>query len=130
MLTEKDKEFMDKLQMLMDSRNLSVELRRGDPSYMVLRGNYGEAIHRTFRLTRQGVRWRFHHIFNQAYVQAFETILLVETAFGPQLRDHAIRMSRERYAARQGGTRRDLRFADSVLSRQRNRGANSGGNDR
>ena len=68
---------------------------------MVLRGTYGEKIHRTFRVTRQGVRWRFQRIFNDIYVAAFATILLIEKTFGTQLRDHAIQISRERYALRQ-----------------------------
>jgi len=53
-----------------------------------------------FRMSRQGVRWRFQRLFNRAYVDAFETILFVETTFGTQLRDHAIRISKERYTLR------------------------------
>jgi len=64
---------------------------------MVLRGTYGDKVHQTFRMSRQGVRWRFWHIFNQDYVQAFTTILAIESIFGSQLREHAIRISRERY---------------------------------
>lgn len=85
----------------MDSADLWVELRLDRPSYMVLRGNYGEKIHRAFHQTRQGVRWRFWRLFNDIYVSAFETILFIEKIFGPQLRDHAIQVSRERYAVRQ-----------------------------
>jgi hypothetical protein len=36
-----------------------------------------------------------------AYVQAFETIMFIEKIFGSQLRDYAIRISKERYALRQ-----------------------------
>ena len=39
--------------------------------------------------------------FNADYVQAFETILAIEKAFGTQLREHAIRISKERYTLRQ-----------------------------
>ena len=85
----------------MDSRDLSVELKPGKPSYMVLRGTYGEMIHNTFRMTRQGVRWRFWRLFNDIYVSAFETVLFVEKTFGTQLREYAIRISKERYALRQ-----------------------------
>jgi len=67
---------------------------------MVLKGTYGEKIHRTFRMTRQGVRWRFQRLFSQVYVEAFLTILMIEKTFGTQLREHAIRISRERYEAR------------------------------
>ena len=85
----------------MESKDLSVELKPDRPSRMVLRGTYGEGIHRAFRMTRQGVRWRFWRLFNDIYVSAFETILFVEKTFGTQLRDHAIRISKERYALRQ-----------------------------
>ena len=100
-LTEKDKEFLERLKCLMESKDLSVELKRDSPSYMILRGTYGEKVHKTFRMTRQGVRWRFGHIFNQAYVSAFETIMMIEQTFGSNLRDHAIRISKQRYALRQ-----------------------------
>jgi len=78
-----------------------VELKPGRPSYMVLKGTYGEKIHQTFRMTRQGVRWRFYRLFNQVYVEAFETILMIEMTFGAQLREHAVKISKERYAMRQ-----------------------------
>ncbi len=42
---------------------------------MVLRGTYGGKVHEAFRMTRQGVRWRFWRLFNDIYVSAFETIL-------------------------------------------------------
>ena len=101
MMTEKDKTFLEELKKLMDSKDLWVELKPGEPSHMVLKGTYGEKIHETFGVTRQGVRWRFHHLFSQAYVQAFETILFIEKIFGSQLREYAIRISREKYALRQ-----------------------------
>ena len=66
----------------MESKDLWVELKPAEPSYMVLKGTYGEKIHRTFRMTRQGVRWRFHRLFNHVYVEAFETILFVENVTG------------------------------------------------
>ena len=77
-----------------------MELKPDKPSYMVLKGTYGEKIHKTFRMTRQGVRWRFQRLFNQVYVEAFLTILLIEKTFGSQLRDYAVRISKERYALR------------------------------
>ena len=100
-MTEKDKIFLEKLKKLMDSKELWVELKPGEPSRMVLKGTYGEKIHKTFSVTRQGVRWRFHHMFSQAYVGAFETIMFIEKVFGSQLRDYAIRISKERYVLRQ-----------------------------
>ncbi len=92
---------MEKLKRLIESRDLRVELKPGEPSRMILKGTYGEKIHETFGVTRQGVRWRFHHLFSRAYVQAFETIVFIEKMFGTQLRDYAIRISKERYTLRQ-----------------------------
>jgi len=65
---------------------------------MVLKGTYGHKVHKTFGVTRQGVRWRFQHVFGHIYVRAFETILFIEKVFGTQLRDYAIRISKEHYA--------------------------------
>ena len=84
----------------MESKDLWVELKPNRPSYMVLKGTYGEKIHKTFRMSRQGVRWRFFRLFNQVYVEAFETILFLEKVFGTQLRDYAVRISKERYELR------------------------------
>jgi len=101
----------------MDSKDLSVELEPGNPSSMVLRGTYGEKIHRVFRMTRQGVRWRFVRLFNDIYVSAFETILFIEKAFGPELRDHAIRISKERYARRQDAHETHFQNTDRLDSK-------------
>ena len=51
--------------------------------------------------TRQGVRWRFQRLFNTVYRKAFLVILFIEKTFGTQLRDYAVRISRERYSRRQ-----------------------------
>jgi len=91
---------LESLKTLMESKDLWVELKPGRPNYMVLKGTYGEKIHKTFRMTRQGVRWRFYRLFNQVYVDAFSTILMIERTFGTQLREHAIKISKERYEAR------------------------------
>jgi hypothetical protein len=99
-LTEKDATFLENLRQLIESKDLWVELKPGRPSYMVLKGTYGEKIHKTFRMSRQGVRWRFQRLFSHVYVEAFETILMIEKTFGTQLREYAIRISRERYEAR------------------------------
>lgn len=97
----------------MDSKDLKVELRPGNPSSMVLKGTYGQKIHQTFGTTRQGVRWRFQHLFGSSYVRAFETIVFIEATFGTELRDYAIRISRERYTLRQKATRIDFQNAAS-----------------
>ena len=85
----------------MESKDLWVELKPNNPSYMVLKGTYGEKIYKTFRVTRQGVRWRFNRLFNHVYVEAFETVLFLEKTFGTQLREYAIKISKERYTLRQ-----------------------------
>ena len=89
------------MKKLTESKDLWVELKPEKPGYMVLKGTYGEKIHKTFRVTRQGVRWRFQRLFNHVYVDAFLTILMIEKIFGTQLREHAVKISKERYALRQ-----------------------------
>jgi len=119
-LTEKDKTFLETLRQIMESKELWVELRPGSPSAMVLKGTYGEAIHQAFRMTRQGVRWRFWRLFNDIYVSAFETILFIEKTFATQLREHAIRISKERYALRQEITKNGFQTANTLVSRREN----------
>lgn len=117
-LTEKDKAFLETLRTLTESKDLSVELKPDRPSHMVLKGTYGEKIHKAFRLSRQGVRWRFWRLFNEIYVSAFETILFIEKVFGTQLREHAIRISKDRYALRQEIAKTGFQTADSLTSRR------------
>lgn len=113
-LTEKDKAFLETLKELMDSKALWVELKPGTPSSMVLKGTYGEKIHKAFRMTRQGVRWRFQRVFCDIYVNAFSTILFIEKTFGTQLREHAIQISKERYTLRQEINRSGFRSANTL----------------
>ena len=113
-LTQKDKEFLETIKTLMATRELWVELRADRPSYMVLRGTYGERVHKAFRMTRQGVRWRFGRLFNEIYVSAFETILFIERVFGSELREDAIRISRERHLLRQEVVGAGFRSADRL----------------
>ena len=101
MLTDKDKIFLEKLKNLMDSKDLRVELRPDGPSRMVLKGTYGEKIHTTFGVTRQGVRWRFQHIFGKKN-------------FGTELREYAVRISKERYAIRKEALSRGFQSAYDV----------------
>jgi len=97
----------------MESKDLWVELKPSSPSYMVLKGTYGEKVHKTFRITRQGVRWRFQRLFSHVYVEAFETILMIEKTFGTQLREYAVRISRERYEIRRETLKEGFRDASS-----------------
>ena len=84
---------------------------------MVLRGTYGEKVHRAFRMTRQGVRWRFWRIYNDIYISAFTAILFIEQTFGTQFREYAIRISKERYALRQEAFRSEFQNASAVRDR-------------
>ena len=96
------------MKKLTESKDLWVELKFAEPSRMVLKGTYGEKIHKTFRVTRQGVRWRFQRLFNQVYVEAFLTILMIEKIFGTELREYAVKISKERYALRQEALQRNI----------------------
>ena len=106
------------MKKLTESKDLWVELKPDEPGYMVLKGTYGEKIHKTFRVTRQGVRWRFQRLFNQVYVEAFLTILMIEKIFGAQLREYAIKISKEKYALRQEAMKMGFQSASSLSSRK------------
>ena len=94
-----------------------MELKPNRPSYMVLKGTYGEKIHKTFGVTRQGVRWRFQRLFGQVYTEAFETIIFIEKNFGTQLREYAVRISKERYALRQQVMNSSFQTAQDVFNK-------------
>ncbi len=94
-LTTKDAAFLETLRRLSDEKQLSIELKEDVLKRLVLRQNYGDRI-RSFHMTRQGVRWRFNHIFNQMYVSAYLTILLVESNFGTDLRHYAMAIAKQR----------------------------------
>lgn len=95
-LTRKDKEFLAALRHLMDEKQLRVELKDHGMLRLVLRQNYGDKVEKTFGVTRQGVRWRFNHVFNEMYVNALVTLLLVESQFGTELRRQAMAVARRR----------------------------------
>ncbi len=96
-LTEKDRNFLSALKKLMEENDLVVELKDNGWKRMVLRKNYGSRIESRFGLSRQGVRWRFHRIFSEAYVDSYATILWIESNFGSQLREKAMAIAKERY---------------------------------
>jgi hypothetical protein len=81
---------------------------------MVLKGTYGEKIHKTFRMTRQGVRWRFQRLLNHVYVEAFLTILMIEKVFGTRLREHAVRIGKERFVLRREAQKAGFESAASI----------------
>ncbi|MCX7013703.1 MAG: hypothetical protein NTW86_14310 [Candidatus Sumerlaeota bacterium] len=95
-LTEKDKEFLEKLRALQDKRDLLIESREDGIKRLILRKNYGDKIEGEFGMTRQGVRWRFQRLLNEIYPSAYETILFIETSFGVELRAPAMAIARQR----------------------------------
>jgi hypothetical protein len=99
-LTNKDKEFLDRLRPLFEQRQLSVELRQDGLKRLVLRSNYGDKIEKAFGLTRQGVRWRFQRLFSEIYVSSLETLYFIESRFGTELRALALEIARERVELR------------------------------
>jgi hypothetical protein len=99
-LTVKDKDFLEKLKSLLESKYLSIELKTDGLKRLVLRGNYGDKIESCFDMTRQGVRWRFQRLFNDIYVTSYETLYWIESNFGTGLRQKAMEIARERVELR------------------------------
>jgi len=94
-LTEKDKDFIEKLKILLESKELYIELVDDGLLRLVLRQNYGDKIESEFKMTRQGVRWRFHRLFNEIYLNAYLTIFWIESNFGVELREKVIRIAKQ-----------------------------------
>jgi hypothetical protein len=99
-LTCKDKDFLESLKRLLEIRELSIDLKNDGYKRFVLRQNYGDKVEKEFRMSRQGVRWRFWRLFNDVYVSAYETIYFVETHFGVDLRQKAMEIAKERVELR------------------------------
>jgi hypothetical protein len=99
-MSDKDREFLERLRALLDEDALWIERTMESPLYFVLRGNYGEHIAKNFRLTRQGVRWRFFRLMNHLYVAAYETIIFIERELGTNYRQDAIVIAHDRYVLR------------------------------
>jgi hypothetical protein len=99
-LTTKDKDFLERLQWLVEEKDLFVDLKNDGIKRLVLRKNYGDKIESFFHITRQGVRWRFQRLLNDVYVSAYETIFFVESSFGTELRRYAMEIAKERVAFR------------------------------
>ena len=99
-LTVKDKDFLEQLKALIDAKELAIELKKDGLKRLVLRQNYGDKITKNFNMTRQGVRWRFHRIFSEIYVSAYEAIYFIEKLFGTELRQKALEIARERVELR------------------------------
>lgn len=96
-LTEKDKQFIERLRTLFEEKDLRVDLKENGVKRLVLRKNYGTHIETCFGLTRQGVRWRFQRLFGEIYIDAYLTILWIESHFGTELRDKATAIAKQRF---------------------------------
>ena len=99
-LTVKDKDFLERLKNLLGEKELSIDLKEDGYKRLVLRQDYGDKVEKTFNMSRQGVRWRFYRVFNEVYVSAYETIYFVECFFGPELRQMAMQIAKERIELR------------------------------
>jgi len=99
-LTVKDKDFLERLIPLFESKELTIKLKEDGLKRLVLCKNYGDKIEACFDMTRQGVRWRFQRLFNEIYVSSYETIYWLESLFGTELRQKAIEIARERVELR------------------------------
>jgi hypothetical protein len=99
-LTQKDKDFLERLKLLLESKDLSIDMKEDGYKRLVLKQNYGDKIESVFRMSRQGVRWRFWRLFNEVYVSAYETIYLLESQFGIRLRQQALAIAKERVEMR------------------------------
>jgi len=53
-LTNKDKDFLDRLKLLLIDKALSIELKDDGIKRLVLRQNYGDKIEKAFNMSRQG----------------------------------------------------------------------------
>ena len=100
-LNRKDKEFLERLKQLIDQDAVWIERTFESPLYFVLRGNYGDRVERLFKLTRQGVRWRFWRLFNDIYVSAYESIIFIEKQLGSGFRQDALIIAHDRFVRRQ-----------------------------
>ena len=99
-LTVKDKDFLERLKSLLDSKDLSIDMKHNGLKRLVLKKNYGNKIERCFHMTRQGVRWRFQRLFNEIYISSYEAIYWIESLYGTELRQKAMEIARERVELR------------------------------
>ena len=78
----------------------SIELKEDGIKRLVLRQNYGDRIEACFKMSRQGVRWRFQRLFNEIYVSSYVSIFFVESLFGTSLRSKAIEIAKQQVELR------------------------------
>jgi hypothetical protein len=115
-LTCKDKDFLERLKSFLQTKELSIDLKIDGYKRFVLRQNYGDKVEKEFRMSRQGVRWRFWRLFNDVYVSAYETIYFVESHFGVDLRQMAMEIAKERVELRKKVQKIEFIDADRLRS--------------
>ena len=118
-LTCKDKDFLERLKRLMETKELSIDLKNDGYKRLVLRQNYGNKVEKEFRMSRQGVRWRFWRLFNDIYVSAYETIYFVESHFGVDLRQKAMEIAKERVELRKKAQKIEFFDADRLENEEK-----------
>jgi hypothetical protein len=94
-LTKKDAEFLVLLKELVNDGTLAIEMKEEGLKRFTLRRNYGSHVERVFKMTRQGIRWRFQRLF-EMYIEAYSTILWVESNFETGLRRQAMSIAKQR----------------------------------
>lgn len=102
-LTVKDRDFLERLKRLIEEKELRICLKEDGLKRFVLRQNYGDKIEKPLGMTRQGVRWRFHHLM-EMYISSVEVIYFLESNFGTELRPMALEIAKERVALRRKAT--------------------------
>jgi len=118
-LTCKDKDFLERLKGLLEAKELSIELKNDGYKRLVLRQNYGDKVEKEFRMSRQGVRWRFWRLFNEVYISAYETIYFVESHFGVDLRQKAMEIAKERVELRKKAQKIEFFDADRLENEEK-----------
>jgi hypothetical protein len=110
-LTVKDKDFLERLRSLLESKDLKIGLKEDGLKRFVLYKNYGDKVEKCFGMTRQGVRWRFQRLFNEIYVNAYETVFWIEGSFGTELRPMTLEIAKERVALRKKANQKGFFYA-------------------
>ena len=124
-LTLKDKDFLERLKRLFDSKDLEIGLKKDGLKRLILRKNYGDRIEETFGITRQGVRWRFQRLFNEIYPEAYETVYMIESLFGTELRQKALEIAKERVELRKKAQKTDIFDFHRLKTGQNEAGSNA-----
>lgn len=116
-LTKKDAEFLVLLKELRDDGTVAIEMKQEGLKRFVLRRNYGSHVEGVFKMSRQGVRWRFQRLF-EMYIEAYSTILWIESNFETGLRHQAMSIAQQRAEIR----KKSIDVQRGLFSKKENRG--------